>query len=701
MTGPYMTDRIRVALTGNPNSGKSTIFNHLAGARQHVANYPGVTVEVTQGTATYEGVRLDLVDLPGTYSLSAYSPEERVARDYLLKEKPDVVIAIVDASNLERNLYLVVQLIELGMPVLVALNMMDIAERRGLSIDHQRLSELTGVTFVPTVGHRGTGIDTLRKKILHEAGTGRRISAESIRYGRDVGTEITALESLLDEHAGLWEEYPTRWLALSLLEEDSEVIELIERKAPNADEILSQAAKGIERIHAVAGSSAETVIADRRYGFISGACQESIKSSVETRHIFSDKIDLIVTHRVLGLPILLALMYIVFYLTFNIAAYPSELIEDGLVELSDYARTAWQADPLQPLNIRSLLVDGILAGVGGVVVFLPPIMVLFMAIAALEDTGYMARAAFVTDHLMHKMGLHGKSFIPMLVGFGCSVPAIMATRIVENRRDRLTTMLIVPLMSCGGKYPAYALLVAAFFPLAWRGAMLWFIYIFGAVLAVLAAKLLKSTLLRGEAHPFVMELPPYRMPTFKGLLIHTWERSWLFLKKAGTVIFAVSIVLWFFTNWPSPPREELAQADPSEIRAAVLEHSVVGRVGKTLEPALEMAGFDWKLGTALIGASMAKEVFVAQMGIIYGFGEEGRSLAEQIGGDYSVLAGFALLLFTLIASPCIATVIIMRRESGSWRWAAFQWLALTAGGFVLAVVVFQGGGLLQALWTGG
>jgi len=582
---------------------------------------------------------------------------------------------------------------------------MDIAERRGLTIDYHRLGELMGVTFVPTVGHRRQGIDRLIREILNTADAGPSVTPESIRYGRDVSAEVSKLESALAKHTEKWEDYPLRWLAVSLLEEDSEVTSLVERVAPNADEILAQAQQSAARIRSIAGSRAETVIADRRYGFISGACQESVKSDVETRHIFSDKIDLVATHRVLGLPILLALMYLVFYLTFNLASYPSAWIDQGRGRLSEVITNAWQVDPYQPLNLRSLVVDGIIGGVGGVVVFLPPIMVLFMAIAALEDSGYMARAAFVTDHLMHKMGLHGKSFIPMVLGFGCSVPAIMATRIIENRRDRLTTMFIVPLMSCSGRYPAYTLLVAAFFPLAWRGPILWFIYLLGAALAILAARLLKSTVLRGEAHPLVMELPPYRMPTLKGLLIHTWERSWMFLRKAGTVILAAAIVLWFFTNWPAPPRAELETAGgPEEVRRAVLESSIVGRIGKTMEPALELAGFDWKVGTALIGATAAKEIFVAQMGIIYGLGEgvQGSNiLASHLSRDYSRLAGFALLIFTLIASPCIATVAIMRRESGSWFWPAFQWLSLTGAAYIFAALVFQAGNLISTLTSGG
>lgn len=700
-----MKNRIKVALAGNPNSGKSTIFNHLAGAHQHVANYPGVTVEVTEGIAVHDGVRFDIVDLPGTYSLTAYTPEERIARDYMLKRKPDVVVAVVDASNLERNLYLVVQLVELGMPVVVALNMMDVAERRGLTIDHKRLSELTGVTFVPTVGHRAQGVEDLKHEIMKLAESGPLVSPESIGYGRDVNAEMSKVEALLSEHVDAWEDYSVRWLAVSLLEEDSEVIGLVESKAPNAEEILAQAARGVERIRSLAGAAAETVIADRRYGFISGACQESVISDVETRHIFSDKIDIIATHGVLGLPILLALMYAVFYLTFNLASHPSAWIDQGRVWLSEVTTAAWHVDPYQPLNLRSLVVDGILGGVGGVIVFLPPIMVLFMAIAALEDSGYMARAAFVTDHLMHKIGLHGKSFIPMILGFGCSVPAIMATRIIENRRDRLTTMFIVPLMSCSGRYPAYTLLIAAFFPLAWRGPMLWFIYILGAALAVAAARLLKSTVLRGEAHPLVMELPPYRMPTLKGLLIHTWERSWMFLRKAGTVILAAAIILWFFTNWPAPPRAQLeAAGGPENVRAAILESSVVGRVGKAMEPGLELAGFDWKVGTALIGATAAKEIFVAQMGIIYGLGEGPQgsdTLAAHLSRDYSGLAGFGLLVFTLMATPCIATVAIMRRESGSWTWPAFQWLSLTGAGYLFAVLIFQLGSLISSLTAGG
>lgn len=686
-----MEKRLRIALAGNPNSGKTTIFNAITGARQRVANYPGTTVEKKEGFTRHGGRELEVVDLPGTYSLTAYSQDELVARDFLIREKPDAVIDIVDASNLERSLYLAVQLMELRTPLVLAFNMMDVAKQRDVSIDVNKLSALLGIPIVPTVGTRGEGIGALLDTAVAVADRKGAWRAADIHYGAEIEEEIEKVVAKIAA-AGVTEGMPPRWVAVKLLEKDEEVALAIGANAPGRV-ATEQARKSADHLASVLGTDVETALADRRYGFISGACQECVISTVESRHIASDKIDAIVTNRALGIPILLVLMYVVFYAAFRLANAPGDWISVGIGRLSDLAAAIVPADPLEPLSIQSLLVDGIIGGVGSVIVFLPNVIVLFIALAILEDSGYMARAAFVMDNLMHRMGLHGKSFIPMVLGFGCSVPAIMATRIIENRLGRLTTMMVIPLVSCGARLPVYALLIPAFFAPEWRAAVLWLVYMLGVALAISLAKLLRGTVLCGEAHPFVMELPPYRMPTLKGILIHAWEKSSMYLRKAGTVILAVSVLMWFAANWPSPEKERLAGIATSEERhSAVLSESLVGRFGRAAEPVVKPMGFDWKAASALVGATAAKEVFVAQMGIVFGVGESEDSAAklrEKLRASYSTASGLAMLVYLLVASPCLATVAITTRESGSWKWAALQWCGLTAVGYLLAVITYQ------------
>jgi ferrous iron transport protein B len=732
-----MKTKIVVALTGNPNSGKTTIFNDITGARQHVGNYPGVTVERKQGFRRHADMELQIVDLPGTYSLSAYSAEELVARNFIIDEKPDVVVDIIDTSNLERNLYLAVQLMELRVPLVLAFNMSDMAKARGYEFDIDKLSMFFGASIVHTVGHKGTGVKELLETIISTATgvmskkldkggmlsasalssgatiRGPQCEAPVLNYGRDIEEEITKIEVLARTNGSINGEYNARWAALKLLENDKEM-----RAKVLSPELNSQIEKSILHIEKMLGESPETAIAGRRYGFISGACQEAVRSTIEIRHMLSDRIDTLVTNRVLGIPIFLGLMYLVFHLTFTLGNPPMEWIEGGFGWLGGTIEV-WWPDGSETL-LKSLLLDGIIGGVGGVVVFLPNILLLFMAIAILEDSGYMARAAFIMDRLMHKIGLHGKSFIPMLIGFGCSVPAIMATRTLENRRDRLTTMLVVPLMSCGARLPIYALIIPAFFPQAWHAPMLWIIYLIGIFLAVLSAKLLRSTILKGESAPFVMELPPYRMPTIKGVLIHMWERGWLYLKKAGTIILGISVLLWMMTTFPGLPEyeavrfersrraiqaaemseeeqiEQLASIKNKE-KKAELRNSIAGRIGHAMEPVIKPMGFDWRIGTALIGAFAAKEVFVAQMGIVYSVGEadeESETLREKLKNNYSPLVGFCIMLFCLISAPCMATIAVTKRESNSWRWALFQLGGLTILAYVLTVIVFQSGSLL-------
>ena len=709
-----MRPKIVVALAGNPNSGKTTIFNSLTGARQHVGNYPGVTVERKEGRRRYGDHEIVFVDLPGTYSLTAYSAEELVARNFIIDEKPDVVVDIIDSSNLERNLYLAVQLMETGVPLVLAFNMSDEARARGHEFDLEKFSLFFNAPVVRTVGHRGEGIDELIGQIINVASNRKDPGdAHYVNYGDEVEEEIEKIMFLLKEDLPLAEKYGERWLAVKLLENDWDVLEKVSSNAVN-----EQLSKSVSHIEGILGEHPETIIAGRRYGFISGACQEAVHSTVEVLHTISDRIDAVITNRALGIPVFLGLMYLVFYLTFTLGDPPMGWIESFFGWLGENVGALWPEGSESLL--RSLLVDGIIGGVGGVVIFLPNILLLFFAIAILEDSGYMARAAFIMDRLMHKIGLHGKSFIPMLIGFGCSVPAIMATRMLENRRDRLVTMLVVPLMSCGARLPIYALIIPAFFPQAWSAPMLWIIYVIGILLAVVSAKVLRSTIFKGESVPFVMELPPYRMPTFRGVITHMWQRGWLYLKKAGTVILGISIILWALTTFPGLPENEASRfekekqaveatkagkEEQSEKIAEIenrmseesLRYSIAGTIGRGLEPVLRPMGFDWKIGTALIGAFAAKEVFVAQMGIVYSVGEadEGSSaLRDKLRANYTPLVAFCIMLFCLISAPCMATIAVTRRESNSWKWALFQLGGLTVMAWVLTVIVFQAGRLL-------
>lgn len=724
-----------IALAGNPNAGKTTLFNALTGQRQHTGNYPGVTVEQKRGQAEHDGVLLDIVDLPGTYSLTAHSLDEVVARNFILEAKPHAVIDIVDASNLERNLYLSTQLLELGVPVVLAFNMADLAQARGYDIDIEKLSALLGVPIVPTVGHKGRGLEPLLAAAVKAGREGPAAIARARRV--DYGREIEPHVRQMTEHVARWCDQPLhhRWFALKLLEDDPETLKRLRRLCPQGvDELAAEAAKLRAHIESVCGDAPEIILADRRYGFISGACTEAVRLTVEARHARSDKVDALLTNRYIGLPIFALMMYLVFQLTFAAGNPLVDLLGNGIGLLGQWVGSLWPAgsDSL----LRSLLVDGIIGGVGAVLAFVPLIALLFLAIAFLEDSGYMARAAFLLDHLMHRIGLHGKSFIPMLIGFGCTVPGILATRTLDSRRDRLTTMLVLPLMSCGARLPVYVLILGAFFPprtvlglvhtseggflLSVTNQALWLvlIYFIGIALAVIAARVLRATVLRGETAPFVMELPPYRMPTLKGLLVHMVERSWMYVRKAGTIILVIVVILWALASFPRRDHEAMqtyeaqqaaAQAqglNEAELAVALdalevqhkrdaLEYSVVGRVGKTVAPVLRPCGFDWKISTAMLGAFTAKEVFIGQMGLIFAIGQEedeqSDSLRAELSAAYTPLQGFCIMLFILIASPCVATVAATVRESGRWRWAAFQWAYLTLLAWAVTAAVYQVG----------
>jgi len=708
-----------VAVAGNPNSGKTTIFNNLTGANQHVGNYPGVTVEKKEGFLTFRGRRIKIVDLPGTYSLSAYSIEEIIARKFIINERPDVVIDIVDASNIERNLYLTTQLLELGCPVVIALNMTDMAVNRGVITDEKRLSRLLGVPVAPTVGNKRKGMDDLLQAVLDVAENSDRYSPATVNYGRDFEGELASLTDVLFDSDIALNGYQARWVALKLLENDSEISRMV-RVQPSGEQVLAAAERGRKRIESLFGDSASGVISDQRYGFISGACSEATTLTGHQRHDISDSIDLALIHPILGLPIFAFLMWLMFNLTFTLGEKPMAWIETGISALSSFLSSA-----LPDSLISSLLIDGVIAGVGSVIVFLPNIMLLFLAIAVLEDTGYMARAAFVMDRVMHKIGLHGKSFIPMIIGFGCSVPAYMSSRILEDRTDRLVTMHVTTFMSCGARLPVYILVCGAFWP-AHAGNVVFSVYALGVLVAVGMVKLLRATRFKGMSAPFIMELPPYRVPTLRSLFIHMWERSWLYLRKAGTIILGISIIMWFLMSFPvksefrmdyeamvqeagdsfrageitEPQLEQQTARLGGALAAERMEYSFAGRIGKSIEPVIEPLGFDWRLGIALVSGFAAKEVVVSTMGTIYGVGdaadEESASLRQKLSTDprYNKLIAYAFLVFVLLYMPCMAAMAVFLRESGSAKELAFQLGMTFALAWTMSLIVYQGGKLL-------
>ncbi len=679
-----VTSEISIALVGNPNAGKTTVFNAITGSHQHVGNYPGVTVEKKEGRRVVGDTSVHVVDLPGTYSLTAYSLEEVVARNFVIDERPDVVIDVVDASNLERNLYLTTQFIELGVPVVVALNMMDVAGSMGRSIDIALLSELLGVPVVATVASKSEGVEDLLKVAVAVARE-RRPPARDISYGRELESHIREITEIVDAAGGL-PGVPSRWVALKLLEDDGEVRSDVESDIAGGTELLERVRRVRAHLEAVIGDDAELALADRRYGFINGACAEAVTSTTPTAVDWTERIDQVVTSRILGIPIFLLLMWAMFELVFRLGAPPMGWLESGFVALGRLVAGLLPDGPLE-----SLIVDGIIGGVGGVLVFVPQIMLLFLAISLLEDSGYMSRAAFVVDKLMHHIGLHGKSFIPMLIGFGCTVPAILATRTLESRRDRLTTMLVAPLMSCGARLPVYVLLAGAFFAPQMAGKVIFSIYLLGVLLAILMARVLRSTVLRGPLTPFVMELPPYRMPTLKGTLLHVWERAWCYIRKAGTVILAASVIVWALLSYPTPPADLALQGQPE------IAYTLAGRIGKAIEPVIRPLGFDWKIGISLTAGLAAKEIVVSALATTYsleGSEETGLTAVRQaLRQDpvFSPLVAYALMVFVLLYPPCVASMAVLWREAGSLKWLAFAIAYTIALAWVMAFVVYQGG----------
>jgi ferrous iron transport protein B len=667
---------IRVALAGNPNSGKTSIFNALTGAHQYVGNWPGVTVERKEGRFTYEGHDVRLVDLPGTYALDAYTIDEQVARQYLTSENPDAVIAVVDASNLERNLYLVAQLLELGARVIVALNMMDIAESRGLEVDVDKLGKLLGVKVVPTVASKNVGINRLRR-VVHDIHSDAPRPGLRISYGNDIES---GLAKLVEAVQVAWPNRAdsARWWALKLLEGDHGALAELETTPGGSAlrPVLDSVRTGLEK-HV--GTDAETAVVERRYGFLNGLVKECTRRrpGVGRRLAISDEIDRVVTNRWIGIPVFLLLLWGTFQLVFTVGAPLSNLI-DLFFGWLGRATAGWLSALHAPEWLASLASEGLIGGVGSVLVFVPNILILFLVISLLEESGYMARAAFVMDRFMHLLGLHGKSFIPMIVGFGCNVPAIMATRTLESRKDRILTILVNPLMSCSARLPIYILFAAAFFSRD-QGLVVFSLYLLGILLAVLVARLFKWLFFREEVAPLIMELPPYHLPTLRSVLTHMWERSWLFVRKAGTIIAGASVVIWLLGSLPWGV--EYAS-----------ESSIIGRVGGILAPLLRPAGFGhWWAAVSLAAGVVAKEIVVSTMGAIHGTGPEG--IVEVLRQSFTPLSAYAFMVMSLVYIPCVATIAAIKRET-NWRWALLAIGYTLVLGWVLAVLIYQVGRLL-------
>ena len=704
---------INVALVGNPNCVKTSLFNFASGAHERVGNYSGVTVDAKYGWAEFEGYRFELVDLPGTYSLSAYSPEELYVRKQLVEKTPDVVINVIDASNLERNLYLTTQLIDMHLRMVCALNMFDETEQRGDHIDHQKLSELFGVPMVPTVFTTGRGVDQLFREIIATY-EGQEDSQPNFRHvhinhGHELEHGIDEIQEHLKQEADLRQKYSTRYLAIKLLENDAEVEKIISR-LPDAKEIIEHRNQAAARVKEETGNDSETAVMDAKYGFIHGALKEAEystgrqKDTYRTTHV----IDAVLTNRYLGFPIFLLLLLLMFSATFTLGQYPMDWIEAGVEWLGNLISETLPDGP-----IKDMLIDGVVGGVGAVIVFLPQILILYFFISYMEDCGYMARAAFIMDKLMHKMGLHGKSFIPLIMGFGCNVPAIMSTRTIESRRSRLVTMLILPMMSCSARVPIYIMITGSFFALKYRSLVMLSLYLIGIIMAVVLSRLFTKTVAKGEDTPFVMELPPYRFPTWKAIGRHTWEKGKQYLKKMGGIILVASIIVWALGYFPIPDNPDMGKQERQE-------QSYIGKLGHTIEPLFKAQGFDWKLDMGLLAGVGAKEIVASTLGVLYSnndsfsddndFNDEGgkyeilhrqitAEVARENGINYkeaepiATLIAYCFLLFVLLYFPCVATIAAIKGETGSWRWALFAAGYTTTLAWIVSAAVFQIGRL--------
>ncbi|WP_245996655.1 ferrous iron transport protein B [Marinifilum flexuosum] len=730
--------KINVALVGNPNAGKTTLFNYASGSKEHVGNYSGVTVDSKQAQVKQNGYQFDVTDLPGTYSLTAYTPEELFVRKYIMNESPDVVINVVDASNLERNLYLTTQLIDMDIKVILALNMYDELEKKGATFNFKELSKMLGIPIVPTVSSKGKGVKELFNKAIEVYEDRDPIVRHiHINYGKIVESAISKIQTVIKKDRKLSSSMSPRYLSIKLLEDDESARHIIHESDLHF-EIKSVAKEQIAKIEKEFSEVCETVITDAKYGFIDGALKETYKESPIKRRRNTTLIDTFITHKLFGFPIFLSFMFLTFYATFNLGEYPMSWIEMGVEGLSNLIDNLMAEGPL-----KDLLIDGIIGGVGGVIVFLPNILILFFFISFMEDTGYMARAAFIMDKLMHKIGLHGKSFIPLVMGFGCNVPAMMATRTLENRSDRILTMMIIPFMSCSARLPVYILIIGTFFPDN-ASVMLFGIYMLGIVLAVLFAKIFKASFFKSKDAPFVMELPPYRIPTLKATTRHMWSKGVQYLKKMGGVILVASVIIWALGYFPlevdyskdynnliaqneASTKEKLENANEADkgfiqeqsdaeianLRNDMLEekqeNSYIGRIGHFIAPAMHPLGFDWKMSVSMLTGIAAKEVVVSTMGVLYQEGEGSDESSESLRSKlreqeftgshrtgekvFSALTALSFLIFTLIYFPCVAVVAALVKEA-NWKWAAFIVFYTTGLAWLVSFIVYQVGNLI-------
>ncbi|GAO28958.1 ferrous iron transport protein B [Geofilum rubicundum] len=725
---------INIALVGNPNCGKTTLFNQASGSYEHVGNYGGVTVDVKSTTFEHKGYTLHLSDLPGTYSLSAYSPEEVYVREHISQQTPDIVINVLDASNLERNLYLTTQLIHMDVKVVIALNMFDDFQKRGDNLDYKHLGKMLGMPIVPTVSSKGKGINKLFDKAINVyEDKVREARPVKINFGNQLEKSIQKVEDLIKLDQELATKFPPRFLAIKLLEKDKGYNKYIKKK--NYHEILKEVESQQEKIEDCRNEDIETTFTDARYGFIAGALKETFKENPIQRRRRTDAIDNFLTHKLIGFPLFFLFMWIMFQATFTLGQYPMAWIETGVALLSD-----WLGQIMNEGSFKDLLIDGVVGGVGGVIVFLPNILILFFFISFMEDTGYMARAAFIMDKVMHKIGLHGKSFIPLIMGFGCNVPAIMATRTIEDRNSRLLTILINPFMSCSARLPVYILFIAAFFP-QYPGTILFALYATGILLAVIVARLFKRFIFTKSDVPFVMELPPYRLPTLKSTTRHMWHKGQQYLQKMGGIILIASIIIWFLGYFPRESSktqeiqtqiEQISQQYDSSIRDASStnqkqeltaekeariktleekehviqqEESYIGRLGHAVEPVIKPLGFDWKMGVSLISGIAAKEIVISTMSVLYQSAhqqdENSTALVENLRADtdkegnlvFTPLIALSFLMFILIYFPCIAVIAAIKKESGAWKWAIFTIVYTTALAWLVSFGVYQIGRL--------
>lgn len=716
---PSNNTKLKVAIAGNPNCGKTTIFNALTGANYKVANYPGVTVERREKDMVYNGYTYDLIDLPGVYSLSAYSQDEVVACDVLLNEKPDFIIDVIDATNLERNLYLTLQLIELGIPIVCVLNMYEFAEKNGVKINEKILTDILRLPFIKVYGNKYESVLLILDKIEDMYKSGNKLNKDAaMRYGETVEKSI---KTITDNMQGDLSDLHKRWLAIKTLEKDERAIHSIRRECSNGGEVIETVNKEIIKLESSENAKSDSIMADKRYSYIRGALQEAVKKDNIRAFNFTEAADVVFLNKWLGIPIFLVVLWLIFKVTFTLGAYPQEWIDMGISTLSDFVGGLLEGSPL----IQSLVVDGIIGGVGAVLSFFPLVLILFVGISFLEDCGYMARAAFLMDKVMHRLGLHGQSFIPLFLGFGCSIPATMAARTLRNKKDRIVTVLITTFMSCGARVPVYLMFTAAFFSPKIAPTIMFSIYIIGVITAFIIAFILRKALFKGEETPFVMELPPYRVPRAKAVLRHMFDRGWMYIKKAGTYVFAASVIIWALMTFPQYEPNEQEEVSLREQAIAIaseqeldieneeiinteydkvlssegLRRSYAGQIGRFIEPIIKPLGFDWRIGIALVAGGAAKEVLVSTIAQIVRVDEEDEaSLTELLQNDpvFNPIVAYSLLLFVLLYFPCFAAIGVMGAEIGN-KWIPFIVVYTLAVAWIVSFVFYQIAGRIAGI----